>query len=1457
MYQNATSGRFFDKNVCIVNGITKRRFFYSLLITALLVSVSFITIIPASASSFGNSTNYGYINAIIARKVILDEPWGTGWNPETAGGNWEAGVSVSQFVYVVVISNNGFPIKGANVSGFYTAANGSTNLFPFSGTTDAEGEFNASKSLDNQVRIGQTTNAKGPNEGDWNITINVTYNGTTTIINRQFILGEYGCGRGGSGCHAPGGGASAKGTAMAPSALFSHDPYIQGVSADGTTQSSHQVYQPTGDAHEAPRGTAAGTNCETCHRAYNQDVYNATNAYLNNATPLSGNGLHEANGVKCKDCHKNTTIGGIVQTRYEVPQCYDSGCHTNTINIPKTWVQSITDSYSWNQHAHDTNQTIACIFCHGPFHNNTKPNTSVPLVANGVTESENCANNCHKNQVYHNATVDCTVCHSQAAHEIRYFNSTGDYTYNKTQSPGGLNVGRKYAGKCSTCHQKPYFARLLNHSNNLSDPYDAANGSYSKGPGGAKIVPYPLAHSNAQNNGSKWGNYWKANNDSSSCMYCHGDVYANINFSFTDALGHVWQFKGNNVVNGSISSSSYWCASCHWQGYTSGGKTYNDMVSSFLSDNDPVPPEITGNATYGANQSVPGYRNHNSDAKNDASCKNCHGGYLSTSATITDFMHKAEIGIAGESQPTYIPPTPSGLTPTQNNFWVNYTWTSGSGNITNSYNVSHNSGWTNNTIPFRNNTVGPHGWSNITVYAYNNSGAGQLSQTPATMNTQVANNVPVLGSIGPKTVTAGQLLTFAISATDADSDPLTNATNATKGSFTPSTGLYTWTPAGIDVGTYLWEFNTSDTYGGIDSETITVTVNALPTYIPPTPSGLTPTQNNFWVNYTWTSGSGNITNSYNVSHNSGWTNNTIPFRNNTVGPHGWSNITVYAYNNSGAGQLSQTPATMNTQVANNVPVLGSIGPKTVTAGQLLTFAISATDADSDPLTNATNATKGSFTPSTGLYTWTPAGIDVGTYLWEFNTSDTYGGIDSETITVTVNALPTYIPPTPSGLTPTQNNFWVNYTWTSGSGNITNSYNVSHNSGWTNNTIPFRNNTVGPHGWSNITVYAYNNSGAGQLSQTPATMNTQVANNVPVLGSIGPKTVTAGQLLTFAISATDADSDPLTNATNATKGSFTPSTGLYTWTPAGIDVGTYLWEFNTSDTYGGIDSETITVTVTLASTYTPPAPLSIASTQGNFWVNTTWQAGIGGNVTNSYNVSVNGSWTNGTTQVYINSSVPPHGWSNVTVYAYNNSGTGTLSNSPVILNTQKSNNAPVQAYINPQNAYVGDLLTLIISATDADSDTITYSTTSTKGSLNSTTGVYTWAPVAGDIGTTYMQFNSSDAYGGNAGQLVTINVGTLPAVRYINGTVRDNSTGNPIADAIVTANSTLSTITNATGFYSFAVVTGTYNLIARNDPTYYTNNTVSASTSGVAVVNQDVRLHLKPTGTITGNVIVGP
>jgi len=86
----------------------------------------------------------------------------------------------------------------------------------------------------------------------------------------------------------------------------------------------------------------------------------------------------------------------------------------------------------------------------------------------------------------------------------------------------------------------------------------------------------------------------------------------------------------------------------------------------------------------------------------------------------------------------FIPPSPISLTNTTGNFWVNYTWSNGYGNITDSYNISHNGTWTNGTTDtFKNSTVGENNWSNISVYAYNNSGSGSLNLTTISMNTQL------------------------------------------------------------------------------------------------------------------------------------------------------------------------------------------------------------------------------------------------------------------------------------------------------------------------------------------------------------------------------------------------------------------------------------------------------------------------------------------------------------------------------------------------------------------------------------------------------------------------------------------------------------------------------------------------------------------------------------------------
>lgn len=93
----------------------------------------------------------------------------------------------------------------------------------------------------------------------------------------------------------------------------------------------------------------------------------------------------------------------------------------------------------------------------------------------------------------------------------------------------------------------------------------------------------------------------------------------------------------------------------------------------------------------------------------------------------------------------------------------------------------------------------------------------------------------------------------------------------------------------------------------------------------------------------------------------------------------------------------------------------------------------------------------------------------------------------------------------------------------------------------------------------------------------------------------------------------------------------------------------------------------------------------------------------------------------------------------------------------------------------------------------------------------------------------------------------------PTTAFIKGTVKDSANKMGLSGVTVSTNTSLSSTTNATGFYSFAVTAGAYDLTAKFEPTYYMNNTIKLSTIGSAVVVKDIELLKKPIGTITGKV----
>ncbi|HWR26635.1 MAG TPA: carboxypeptidase regulatory-like domain-containing protein, partial [candidate division Zixibacteria bacterium] len=385
-------------------------------------------------------------------------------------------------------------------------------------------------------------------------------------------------------------------------------------------------------------GNHDNTLCTNCHQSFDGRPGANTTGGANHGT--NANDVHRNISCDNANCHQSVTTHN---TNARIGSCYNSTCHTpagtpanrsditnkSTLNSTGFSLYSVNNGSLFNNTFHTPGSTVPCFTCHGPMHNITKPDESLRFIKNAETESSHCTT-CHSSYTKHNASnitsggVNCTLCHSDDVHVIKVFSQNASYVTGKT------NPAR---GNCTNCHQNATFLGLLKNTSR-----NPKAGNYS---GNASQVQKILNHSNDPLAGQKWNDYWTAGDQYSACVYCHGSTQHD-----TTALGRPSQFKGTNTVRSQISNSTltYWCSSCHWQGYTSGANTYQDMVNVFISLI--VPPEITGHSTYGANQSKPDYTNHSSYAKDDATCQGCHGG-LTSSTNITGLLHNVDQGSSG------------------------------------------------------------------------------------------------------------------------------------------------------------------------------------------------------------------------------------------------------------------------------------------------------------------------------------------------------------------------------------------------------------------------------------------------------------------------------------------------------------------------------------------------------------------------------------------------------------------------------------------------------------------------------------------------------------------------------------------------------------------------------------------------------------------------------------------
>ncbi|NUN11042.1 hypothetical protein HUU53_00140 [Candidatus Micrarchaeota archaeon] len=275
------------------------------------------------------------------------------------------------------------------------------------------------------------------------------------------------------------------------------------------------------------------------------------------------------------------------------------------------------------------------------------------------------------------------------------------------------------------------------------------------------------------------------------------------------------------------------------------------------------------------------------------------------------------------------------------------------------------------------------------------------------------------------------------------------------------------------------------------------------------------------------------------------------------------------------------------------------------------------------------------------------------------------------------------------------------------------------------------------------------------------------NRPPILQLIGSKNVNEEQLLQIQLNASDADGEEITYSTSASEVlpsnySFNSTTGLFKWTPAQGEAGTYFVSFNASDLEDQ-DFEVVKITVNSTQNHAP-----ILSSIGNKTVNENQTLTIQLNASDSDNdelVFGTNAFTKLPSAFSFNTSTGKLVWTPTFEDAgiYNvlfNVTDGSLTDSETINITVKNvNRAP--ALTDPGNKQIeeNNKLTIQLTATDADGDAVNYSSNANTAlpstyALNSTTGLFEWTPRLIDAGTYSVTFGASD---GQATTLKTISI----------------------------------------------------------------------------------------------------
>jgi hypothetical protein len=425
---------------------------------------------------------------------------------------------------------------------------------------------------------------------------------------------------------------------------------------------------------------------------------------------------------------------------------------------------------------------------------------------------------------------------------------------------------------------------------------------------------------------------------------------------------------------------------------------------------------------------------------------------------------------------------------------------------------------------------------------------------------------------------------------------------------------------------------------------------------------------------------------------------------------------------------------------NHPPVISGISNKTIVAGKLLEFTVVAQDPDGDPLSySAQNLpANAAFNTVTHVFSWIPGTTQIGNvYVPVFMVSDSkLTATKTIYITVTSNHPPTIALITPVTVTEGSTvNFTV--TATDPDGDLLNYSAQNLPSGATFSPSSQVFSWTPGVGQAGSYSTKFTVSDGLLINSTNASITVTAANRTnhpPVITEIGNKTIVAGKLLKFTVVAQDPDGDPLSYSArnlpaNAT---FDNLTHIFSWIPGTNQNGfVYAPVFTVTDSKLSVNKTVyITVTSNHPPTIAPITPVTV--TEGstvNFTVTATDQDGD----------LLNYAAENLPSGATFSTSSQVFSWTPRAGQAGSYSTRFTVSDGLLTNSTNASikvtaaanpvNHPPVIADIAPVTVTANTPVRFTVTASDPDSDPLTYEMTMTPPGavFNPSSRVFTWTP----------------------------------------------------------------------------------------------------------------------------------